>query len=65
MPDKPIVPKPHKEHLELIAEIRECASALGYLSLAVMTGNETLEKILARLSAQTPKKHPGGLPPAA
>ncbi|MEK7750437.1 MAG: hypothetical protein AAB654_00880 [Acidobacteriota bacterium] len=59
MPDRPIVPKPDKPHLELLAAINECASALSYLSLAVVTGNETLEKILARLKEKpchpTPK----------
>ncbi|MEK7750336.1 MAG: hypothetical protein AAB654_00370 [Acidobacteriota bacterium] len=43
-------PKPDKQHLEIIAEIREVASALGYIPLAVLTGNETLEKILQALS---------------
>ena len=53
MPDKPKIPKIKREHLQLVAEIREVASSLGYLSLAVMTGNETLEKILAQLKGET------------
>ncbi|MEK7752191.1 MAG: hypothetical protein AAB654_09770 [Acidobacteriota bacterium] len=54
MPDKPKIPKIKREHLQLVAEIREVASSLGYIALAAANTNELLEKILERLSQEKP-----------